>query len=161
MEVNSINVTTTPKNTIDINCGIFRENALAPTADEIYQNTGSSGAVVGSQNGPVVAVATLSNRVAGKQIGFKIEGLSANTTYALYCFNDGSKVLSDKVVFTTRIYTQGDPEGVKVDQPVVQQSLILSGVDLATAQRHAETISSDGDRKKFGCVFYYGSYSTD
>jgi hypothetical protein len=151
IRVNSINVTSTPTNAVDISCGIFRENALAPTADEVYQNTGSSGAAVGSQNGPVVAVLTLSNRVAGKQIGCEIEGLSANTTYALYCATDDrSKVLSDKVVFTTRIYTQGDPEGKKVDQPVSQQSLILSGVDLATAQRHAETISSDGIAKSLG-----------
>ena len=81
--VNSVTVTTTPKNAVDINCGIFRENALAPTADEVHQNTGSSGAAVGSQNGPVVAVRTYSNSVAGKHMACGIEGLSANTTYAI------------------------------------------------------------------------------
>jgi hypothetical protein len=36
IRVNSINVTSTPTNAVDISCGIFRENALAPTADEVY-----------------------------------------------------------------------------------------------------------------------------
>ena len=71
--------------------------------ENLYAGTGAGGAGIGATNGPVVAVVTGTNGGAGVAItNMAVTGLTASTSYDIYCAtNDGSKVLSNKVDFTT------------------------------------------------------------
>ena len=78
----SITLSATPSANVNVKCGAFVNDATAPTADELYANTGNGGAAVAANNGPVVNVVTGNAAGAGSAItGIAISGLTANTAY--------------------------------------------------------------------------------
>ena len=88
-------ITVTPTNNVNVKCGVYASDAVAPTADQVYANTGNSNAAVGAPNGPVVTPVEGTAGGAGVQISITLTGLTASTLYDVYCAtNDGTKVLS-------------------------------------------------------------------
>ena len=66
-------------------CGVFADDAIAPTASEVAAGTGSGGAAVGGTNGPIVPVVTGTNGGAGTAItNMAVTGLTASTSYDIY-----------------------------------------------------------------------------
>jgi len=105
-----VTISATPSDAKDIKCGVFANGATAPTADQVYANTGNGNAAVGAANGPVVAVVTGTNGGAGVAItNMAVTGLTQATQYGIYCAtNDATKVLSNPVVtFTTTATCDG------------------------------------------------------
>merc|ERR1712072_1566757 len=99
----SVTLSATAIANVAVKCGAFADGATAPTADQVYANTGTGNAAVAATNGPVVAVVEGTAAGAGIAItGIAISGLTASTAYDIYCAtNDGAKVLSTKVDITT------------------------------------------------------------
>merc|ERR1711898_84025 len=149
-----VTVSATPVAAVDIKCGVFADGATAPTAAEVYAGTGTGGAGVAATNGPVVAVVTGTNGGAGTAItDMAVTGLTASTSYDIYCAtNDGTKVLSSKVDFSTLGFgaqpTAGSitATGVTVSATPVAAVDIKCGVfaDGATAPTAAEVYAGTG-----------------
>merc|ERR1712216_777022 len=131
-------------------CGVFADGATAPTADQVYANTGTGDAAVGATNGPVVAVVTAAKNGAGVSVNAAVTGLTANTAYDIYCAtNDGTKVLSDKVDFTTTKVVAADPSFSPASGNVTTGSaLTLTSANAATicmrSGTTAPTCNADG-----------------
>merc|ERR1711998_711808 len=74
-----VTTSATPNAAVDIKCGVFANDATAPTAVQVYANTGSGDAAVGDSNGPIVDVVTGSNGGAGVAItNMAVTGLTAS-----------------------------------------------------------------------------------
>jgi len=145
-----VTIAVTPNSNVDTKCGVFADGATAPTADQVYANTGTGDAAVGATNGPVVAVVTAAKNGAGVSVNAAVTGLTTNTAYDIYCAtNDGTKVLSDKVDFTTTKVVAADPTFSPASGNVTTGSaLTLTSANAATicmrSGTTAPTCNADG-----------------